>query len=76
MDSIETQRNIRTVKKLYGIESDAKKVDKAKQILLDEAIEVGGVAGMTKTNEPQRVAAIIKDNKELIQKLRDAEEEA
>jgi len=51
-DAIETQRNIRTVKKLYGIENDAKKQEKAKKVLLDEAIEVGGVAGMTKTAEP------------------------
>jgi hypothetical protein len=31
---------------------------------------------MTKTSEPTRVAAIIKDNRDLIQKLKEAEEDS
>ena len=38
--------------------------------------DLGGVAGMTNTYEPQRVNAILRDNRELIQKLKEAEEES
>lgn len=65
---IEVQRNIRTFKKLYG---DDTKVKKEK----DDEIEVGGVAGMVKTIEPSRVTEMLKDNKELIQKLKNAQED-
>jgi len=58
---IETQRNIRAVKKIYGIEPELKKKEKP-----EEEIELGGVAGMTKTVEAGRVTNIIKDNRELI----------
>ena len=70
-DVIETQRNDRTVKKIYGIEPNPKKKEKA-----EEEVELGGVAGMTKTVEATRVTNIIKDNRELIQKLNRAEEDA
>jgi len=42
----------------------------------DEMEDLGGVAGMTNTYEPQRVNAILRDNRELIQKLKEAEEES
>jgi hypothetical protein len=68
-DAIETARNVRTVKKLFGI-------DNPKSALLMRAekgnggggqeIEIGGVAGMVNTFEPARVTSIIKENKELI----------
>ena len=69
-DAIETARNVRAVKKLFGI-------DNPKSALLMRAekgngggggqeIEIGGVAGMVNTFEPARVTSIIKENKELI----------
>ena len=60
-DTIETQRNIRTVKKLYGVENLFKK----EKMLPIEEVELGGVAGMTKTIEPTRVVGILKDNRDL-----------
>ena len=36
----------------------------------NDQMDLGGVAGMTNTIEPARVTAILKDNKDLIQKLK------
>jgi len=60
-DLIETQRNVRTVKKLYGQDQKEKVLEKH-----DDQVEFGGVAGMTKLIEPTRVTNIIKENRELI----------
>lgn len=72
-DVIETQRNVRIVKKIYGDDNGLKKKEKS---IRDEQADVGGVAGMTKLGEASRVTSIIKDNKELIHKLNRAEEDA
>ena len=72
-DVIETQRNVRIVKKIYGDDNGFKKKEKS---IRDEQVDLGGVAGMTKLGEASRVTNIIKDNKELIHKLNRAEEDA
>jgi hypothetical protein len=67
-DAIETQRNIRAVKKLYGHDNLKKKNDLSNTGASknDQIEQVGGVAGMTTTIEPARVTSILKDNKDLI----------
>lgn len=75
---------MRTFKKLFGkdkrvLAALAKKGHTGKQqqqaAANESGEEVGGVAGMTNTFEPTRVTAILKDNRDLILKLKQAEEE-
>ena len=79
---IETLRNLRTIKRLYGgdysnnrktkFDSHMPAVDKSESVhvYLDDNTIYGGVIGMTRTVDAGRVMNIIKENKDEIFRLK------